>query len=178
MTGLLQTFAAAEPGGIAALGIDPLAILAQAVTFLTLFFLIKKFALSKIVDALEDRRKTIDKGVSLGIEMQAEKDRLDNEIEIMLQKARTEADKIIASSHEEAGAMIKEAEAAASQKADTILADAQARITDEMSKARKDLKKEMLELVSDATEVIIGEKLDARKDQALLARALVGRGEE
>ena len=58
--------AAEEPAGIAALGIDPLAILAQAGTFLVLFWVVKKFALNKISATLEERRKTIDQGVRLG----------------------------------------------------------------------------------------------------------------
>ena len=64
---LLTSFGAAEETkGIGALGIDALAILAQAATFLILFLIIKKFALEKIVATLEKRRKTIDDGVRLG----------------------------------------------------------------------------------------------------------------
>ena len=50
----------------------PLAILAQAATFLVLFFVIKKFALDGIVSTLEKRRKTIDDGVRLGREISAQ----------------------------------------------------------------------------------------------------------
>lgn len=175
MIGLLPTIlanTAEEPQGIAALGIDPWAILAQAITFLVLFFLIKRFALDKIVKTLEERRKTIDKGVTLGLEMEKEKDQLDEQVNKLLQKARAEADGIIAESQKEAGAIVQQAEDVASKKADDILADAQHRIEDDIERAKKDLKQEMVELVSQATGIIIREKVDAKKDAGLIERAL------
>ena len=172
-TQLLTVFAQGEESqGIAALGIDPLAILAQATTFLVLFLIIKKFALNKIVATLEKRRTTIDDGVRLGREMEAEKERLEERIEQALQKARMEADKVIAQSHEEAGAIVKQAEVNASQKVDNMLADAHNKIEEEIVKARVGLENEMRVLVAEATEVIIDEKLDAKKDASLLDRAL------
>lgn len=175
MIGLIPTIlanAAEEPQGIAALGIDPWAILAQAVTFLVLFWVIKKFALDKIVATLETRRKTIDKGVTLGLEMEKEKEQLDEKVEALLQKARREADKIIAESQTEAGAIIKEAEAAASRKADALMVEAHNRIEDDIQRAKKELKQEMVQLVGQATEAIIREKVDATKDARLIERVL------
>ncbi len=173
-THLITIFGAteAEPQGIAALGIDPLAILAQAATFLLLFFIIKKFALDKIVKTLEDRRRTIDDGVRLGREMEAEKERLNEAVDKKLQEARVEADKIIAVSHEEAGAIMREAQEAATRKADAILADAHAKIEEDIIKARAGLQKEIVSLVADATAVIVEEKIDAQKDMNMIERAL------
>lgn len=161
-----------EPQGIAALGIDPLAILAQAATFLVLFWVIKKFALDKIVATLEKRRQTIDDGVRLGREMEAEKERLDEKVAAALQKARAEADKVIAQGHEEAGEIISKAEADATRKVDAMLTDAHARIDEDIEKARANLEQEMRNLVAEATEMILEEKLDAKKDASLLSRAL------
>ncbi len=175
MTGLIPTiFAAsgAEPQGIAALGIDPWAILAQAVTFLVLFWIVKKFALDKIVATIEERRKTIDKGVTLGLKMEQEKEQLDEKVEAMLRKARLEADKVISQSEKDAGGIIKEAEITANKKADALMAEAHNRIEDDMQRAKRELKQEMVELVSAATETIIEEKVDATKDAKLIGKAL------
>ncbi|MDQ5886563.1 MAG: F-type H+-transporting ATPase subunit b [Patescibacteria group bacterium] len=171
---MLTQFAseAAEKEGIAVLGIDLKAILLQAGTFVLLYLIIKKFALRGIVDTLEKRRKTIDKGVSLGLEMQHAKAGFDKELKDMRHKARVEADKILATAHQEAGEIIKAGEASAAVKVDGILKDASARIEREMQTARKELRNEMLSLVSEATEVIISEKLDAKKDASLIERAL------
>jgi F-type H+-transporting ATPase subunit b len=176
---LLHVLAAAEqPSGISSLGIDPLAILAQGVTFLFLFWVIKKFALDKIVATLETRRKTIDDGVKLGQEMQNEKSRLQEQIDKALADARSEADKIIAAGNINAAELIKEAEAKAAAKLDSMLKDADARIEEEMKKARQALEQDMLSLVAQATEIIIGQKLDAKKDSQLIEKALQEAGHE
>lgn len=161
-------------GGIAALGVDGKALVLQIITFIVVFVLLKKFALDKIVQTLEERRKTIDAGVELGREMAQEKERLDEEVEKVLKKARIEADKIIAAGHVEVGTLLKEAEEVAARRTDGLLKDAHARIDDDISKARKALEKEMLQLVAEATEAIIGEKLDSDKDNALIEKTLHG----
>lgn len=158
--------------GIASLGIDIWAILAQATTFLVLFWIIKHFALEKIVQTLEDRRRTIDKGVRLGRQMQAEKDKLSQQIEAQLKKTRVEADNIIAQSREEAGGIIREAEEIAIRKANTLLADARAKIQEDIIEARQNLEKEVRQLVAEASAIIIQEKLDAKKDASMIEQAL------
>lgn len=163
-------------GGIAALGIDPWAILAQAVTFLLLFFIIKKFALEKIVKALEERRQTIDQGVHLGYKMAEEQTKLEEKIESELHNTREKADQIVAEAHKDAGDILRAAEDNATRKVDDMLAEAHVRIEDDMKKAQEALRQDMLGLVADATEVIIGEKLDRRKDEELIRKALTGGG--
>ena len=166
--------AAEEAEGIAALGLDPLAILAQAITFIVLFWIVKKFALDGIVNTLEERRKTIDKGVSLGLEMQEEKEQLNKRIEAELAKTRKEADQILADANKEAGSIVKAAETRASEKVDGMIADAHERIADDIRKAKKDLEAEVASLVAEATEVVLQEKIDRKKDEALITRALKG----
>lgn len=161
-----------EPEGIAALGIDPLAILAQAATFLLIFFLVKKYALNSIVNTLEKRRKTIDDGVRLGREMEAEKERLQETIAAELHKARVESDTIIATTKEEAAVMIRDAETTAQNKAEGILQDAHAKIEEDIAKARDSLEKDIRELVADATAVVLEQKIDAQKDSSLIERAI------
>jgi len=177
-TGLLLTqFAAveeaAQEGGLAVLGINPLALLLQLVTFVLLFFILKRFAFKAIIKMLEERRSTIDKGVDLGREMEVEKQQLDERVDKVLHQARADADKVIAASHQEAGGIIREAEAVSARKTDALLADAHAKIEEEIERARTGLEKEMLALVAEATEVLIGEKLDAKKDAGLIEQVLI-----
>lgn len=169
---LLASEAAAEKEGIAVLGIDPKAIVLQAGTFILLFLILKKFALRGIVDTLEKRRTTIDKGVALGIEMQSAKEKFDEELKGMQHEARKQADDILSQAQKDAAVLVKEGEAHAAKKVDDMLKDATARIEREMQTARKELRGEILSLVSEATEVIINEKVDAKKDASLIERAL------
>ncbi len=168
----LANTAAEEKTGIAVLGIDPKAIILQAGTFLLLFLIIRKFALKGIVEQLEQRRKTIDKGVELGLEMEKAKLEFDEHAKQLQREARGKADEIIAAAQNEAGAIVKQGEITATAKIDQMLRDAEGRIEREMNEARDGLRSEMLALVAEATEVIIDEKLDDKKDASLIERAM------
>lgn len=169
---LLITANSDSPQGIAALGIDPLAILAQASTFLLLFWVIKKFALNKIAETLERRQETIESGVRLGREMEAARERFDAQIEEELKKARIQADKIIAQSHADAGSIMREAEESATRKVSTMIADAHAKIEDDIQLARRGLEAEIRNLIAEASAALLDEKLDAQKDMNLIERAI------
>ncbi len=164
----------AEAEGIAALGLDGQAFLIQLISFLLVFYVLKRFVFAKVVKLLEDRRETIEEGMRLTTEMVAERDKLEKEVAASHTAARKEANEILARTHEQASVMIKDAEETAQAKADKIVADAKARIHEETVKARRKLEQEMVDLVIDATEKVSGEKLDAKKDAALIGRALKG----
>ena len=162
----------AQKSGLAVLGIDPLAFLLQLVTFLLLFILLKRFAFKKIIGMLEERRRTIDKGVELGRKMETEQQELQLRVDQALHEARLEADKIITAGRQEAAIIIRQAEESALRRADTMLAEAKARIQEDIERARLGLRKETADLVAEAVEVIIEERLDAKKDAGLIERAL------
>jgi F-type H+-transporting ATPase subunit b len=163
---------AAETQGIGALGIDPVAILLQSGTFLILFFLIKKYALDKIVTGLDERRQKIEQSLAEAEELEKRNASAQADTAALLKEARTEADMIIAKAHEEAGIMVKEAEEAAQKRSDKVVADAEDKLAREVAKAKKDLRGELANLVADATEVIIQEKMTADKDKALIEKTI------
>lgn len=175
-----ETGQAAEAGqesasGIGALGISPGAFLIQLITFLLVFLLLKKFAFGPIVRLLEERRKTIDEGVKMGTTMAKEREKMEAELAKAMTQARHDADKVVATAHKEAREVLREAEKNAQRKAETILADAEARIHEESQQARRKLERDIVGLVSEATEAIVEEKVDAQKDAALIDKALKGR---
>lgn len=161
-----------EAGGISALGLDPFALLAQTITFLVLFWVIKKFALEKIVNTLEERRKKIDDSVRLGEELEAERGVLQMKVEKALKEARSRADEIVAEAHHEAGEIAKQSEEEAAARVSRLLDEAHQRIEDDMARARTQLEKDMLRLVADATSIILEEKIGPEKDEQLIKKAL------
>lgn len=158
--------------GIGALGVDGKAFIIQLVSFVLAFLVLKKWAFGPIVHMMEQRRQTIENGVTLGEKMKKDQAALEAQVAETLQKARQEADSIIGQAHETSRQTVREAEAQARDKAAGILAEAEDRIKTETSRARKKLEGELIGLISDATEAIIGEKVDAKKDAALIDRAL------
>ena len=158
--------------GLGSLGIDGRAFIIQLVTFLLAFWVLKHWAFGPIIKLMEQRRKTIEDGVALGEQMQKERVELEAKVAQELRKARTEADGIVTEAQESAREVIREAETAAHDKAEAIIAEAKQRTVQEVARARKQLEGELVELISEATEAIIEEKVDPQKDAALIDKAL------
>ncbi len=160
--------------GLGSLGVDGKAFIIQLVTFVLAFLVLKRYAFEPISKLLEQRRKIIEEGVSLGEQMKKDKAALEAKISETLADARVEADSLIAEAHDAGRQAIRDAEEKASAKAAVIIKEGEERAVNEMARARKKLESEIVGLVSDATEVIIGEKVDAAKDAALIDKALKG----
>lgn len=175
MIHLLTTFAAegAESAvGIAKLGINGKALLIQLITFALVYVVLRRFAFAKIIAVLQQRRETIENGVRLGEEMQKERAVLDTKVKAALAEARKQADSIVADANDAAASTVRAAEEKAQVKAEAIISEAHARTEQDAQKIRKQLEHEVVALVSEATEAIIDEKLDDKKDAALISRVL------
>lgn len=166
----------AESSGIGALGVDGKAFIIQLVTFVIAFWVLQRYAFKPILKVMEQRRQTIESGVALGEEMQKKQAQLEKQVDATLAKARVDADGIIADARDAAKVAAADIETKAKARADGLVASAEDRIEQETKRARQKLEKELVGLVSEATEAIIGEKVDAKKDAQLIDRALKGRG--
>jgi F-type H+-transporting ATPase subunit b len=165
-------YAADTTSGIGALGLSGSSLLIQLVTFLLAYLVLRKYAFKPILRVLQERREVIESGVKLGEEMQKERAALEAKVAKELQEARGRADGIVAEAHDAAQAAIRAAEDKARQKADNILKDAAAQTKQDAARVRAQLEKEVVGLISDATEAIIDEKLDDKKDAALINKVL------
>ncbi len=176
MTHLL--FAAESSSGIGALGISLSAFIIQLLTFVLVFMLLKKYAFAPIIKLLQDRRKVIDDGVKMGETLAKEQTKFDTKLAETMSKAREEADHIIATGNKEARELVREAEKTAHRKADSILADAEIKIHEESERAKRALEKDIVNLVSEATEAIVGEKIDPKKDADIIDKILKERAKK
>jgi F-type H+-transporting ATPase subunit b len=163
---------ASSSSGIGALGLDGKAFIIQLITFVLAFLVLQRWAFKPIIRIMEQRRKTIEEGVSLGEEMRKERTELDAKVSEELKEARKQADGIVTEAQETARELTREAEVKARKKADLIVDEAKARTDQDVARARKQLESEVINLISDATEAIIGEKIDASKDSALIEKAI------
>ncbi len=161
--------------GIGALGFSVSSFVIQIITFILVFLVLRKWAFKPILKVLNERRELIENGVTLGQEMALEKKQLEAKIDKTLHETRVKADDIISAAQQDARAVITAAEEAAKVKAEQIMTDAEARIKQETAKAWKDLQKDLSSLISEATEAIIDEKVDTKKDIELIDKALAAR---
>ena len=128
------------------LGINPVLLVAQIVSFLILFFVFKKFLYVKIIEALEERRNNIKKTFSDKEELEK---KLKN-IEIELEEKRKETllwrKGIETETHKEAQKIREEIVSKAADEGDRELQKARGRIKLESIQAKKDITSEVKDL--------------------------------
>jgi len=170
----LLTYFAADSSGPAALGISAQSFVIQLLTFLIVFLALRKWAFKPIIKMLNERKDVIENGVALGEKMQAQEAETEAKVAEKLHAARRQADSILADAESEARQKIQSAEEAAKVRADTVVKEAEAQIKQASERERKRLEKEVVELVSEVSEAVIQEKVDAKKDAALIDKSLKG----
>lgn len=174
------TFFAAEEtaekaSGLGALGVSFGAFIVQLITFVLVFLILKRFVFNRVSKILEERRKVIEDGVRLGRKLEKEQENLDKKVAEVTREARHEADKIIANANKESREILRDAEKAAQRKTETMIADVEARLEEDKKQAMKKLEKDIVGLVSEATETIVHEKVDPKKDSELIDKAIKGK---
>lgn len=176
MQDILLTFAATEAAKdeslFGALGIDLRILILQIVAFAILVWLLGKYVYPLLLKAIDKREAAIADSVNAAAEAEAKAESSQAEIAQMLKDARKEAAEIVDIAHKDAAAQIKEAEDKAGKRAEQIIADARKQLDRDIVKAREQLKQDTAELVALATEKIIREKIDPKKDKQLIETAL------
>lgn len=162
----------ASPGLLQALGIDGKLLIEQALAFLILVAVLGKFVYPALIKAIDQRRDQIEAGQKEAKEAAEALAKAEAKVADMLADARKQADEVIARSHKEGASMVAEAEEKAKTRAEQIVKDARTQLDAEVAKARQALKKDTIELVALATEKVVKEKLDDRKDSQLITEAL------
>lgn len=168
---IVTTFADSS-SGISALGFSGSSFLIQLITFLLAYLVLRRYAFGPIIKVMRARKETIENGVKLGEQLKQEQAELEQKSEQVIHEARSRADGIIAAANETGREVIKEAEDKAKTKASLIVEEAESRIEQDTARARIKLEKEIVGLVSDVTEAVIHEKVDATKDGQLIERAI------
>jgi F-type H+-transporting ATPase subunit b len=144
------------------------------ITFLILFFLLKKFAWKPILGAVHDRETSIKSALDSAEAARREMENLQADNERILQEARTERDSIIKEARSMKDKMIADASDEAQAKADQIIKQAQAAILSEKQAAIADIKNQVANLSIDISEKVVREELSNKEKQAKLVEDMLG----
>lgn len=166
------THAAEQAGGLSALGLNWQSFLFQLITFVIVLLILRQFVFKKLVKTLEDRRQAVEQSLSHAAETEKRLKTTETTIVKMLEDARAQAGDIVDLGHKEAALLVEDAQKKAALRAERLVADAKVQMDAQITKARQELKAETAQLVAKATEHIIKEKLDPKKDAALIAESL------
>jgi F-type H+-transporting ATPase subunit b len=155
------------------LGIDWKLLIAQIINFLVLLFVLYKFAYGPILAMLDKRTRKIEKGLKDADEAKKQLEVGQKKQEEILKKARHEAKDIVEKARSQAEKAKEEIADEAKVQGQKIIADARVQIEQEKKKTIQEIKAEVGSLVVAATEKIVGEKIDAKKDKEIIEKSLI-----
>lgn len=173
---ILTTVATAETAEKAnlfsSLGIDWKLLVLQTIAFLILLVVLRKWVYPPLVAMLDKRDADLKASADAAQEAKQAADRAESEVASLLQEAKHEAADIVATAKAEATAMVDAAEEKSKKKSEALLAAAQTDIENEVKAARDQLRNEMIDLVSLATEKVVGKTVSAKVDSDMIAQSI------
>ena len=153
-------------------GIDWKLLLAQAVNFFILLFLLKKFAYRPLLEIMKKRRLEIEQGLEFSEKARVELRNIGVAREVELKKARGEALAIISTAEDSGkqrkGEIVQEAQ----RKVEGVVADAKRLIEEEKAKMGEMVVKDARILIQQGLEKVLGKMLPEEKNQPLIEEAL------
>ncbi len=164
----LASSAAESKDIFTSLGIDWTLLAVQMVAFLILVALLGKYVYPVFTKVIDERQEQIEASTKAAEAAQEHAETAQVEVEKLLATARKEAKEIVATAKLEASSSLEAAEKKATSRAQKIVDTAHEQIQKDILAAKKALHNETLELVAVATEKIIGQKMDAKTDKALI----------
>jgi F-type H+-transporting ATPase subunit b len=159
-------------GGLGAFHLNVKDFIIQLITFLLVLLVFRKWVVPKLIATMDLRQKTLEQSLENAKATEAALARAEAKAEEILASTRSKADAALAEARKGASAIIAEGETAASARAAMIVKEAEERLGHERDRLHAELSKELAGLVADATEKVLGKKVNEREDRALIEQSL------
>ena len=157
---------------LAHLGVNWKLLIAQAINFAILFFVLKRFAFAPIIALLRKRKTEIEKGFQLRNEAEAHMKRIEEIGERELGEARAHALQIVGEGEAQAKKRKEEIAQDAAKKSEAIIIDAKRIIRQEQGKAEEEIAEHAEQLISRGLVAVLGKLSPERRDRELIREAL------
>jgi F-type H+-transporting ATPase subunit b len=145
----------------------------QALIFLAVFFILRKFAWKPIISGLSERENDIESALKMAEETRAEMAKLKADNENLLAQARLERDQIIKEAKEASNNLIEQAKQKATTEGSRILGDARDAMQQEKVAMMASIRKDVAELSVEIAEKILRRELSDKKTQQALVSDLI-----
>jgi|WetSurMetagenome_2_1015567.scaffolds.fasta_scaffold144301_3 F-type H+-transporting ATPase subunit b len=157
-----------KKGGL--LDVSPGLIIWTAITFITLLFILKKFAWKPILGALEERENYIKESLEKSEKARDEAEKLLQENKANLAKAEEDAQKVIAQAREMAEKLLNQKTSESEAKVKKMMEDAQTEIKRKTEESFDALKNQVAIIAVEAAEKILRENLDKDKQTKIVSK--------
>lgn len=137
----------------------------MVVSFLIVFFLLKKFAWTPILQMLKERETSIETALQSAEKAKLEMASLQANNEQLIQEAKAERDAILKAARDAKDQMIAEAKTKATEEADRLIKIARENINNEKMAAITDLKNQVANLSVEIAEKLIKVELANKESQ-------------
>ena len=144
---------------------DPGLIIWTTIIFTLLLMVLKKFAWMPILNAVDERNKSIEEALKSADKAKEEMALLNADNEKILNEARLQRDALLKEAREIKEGIIKDAKEKANKEADKILTSANEQIANEKMKAITELKNSVAVLSIDIAEKVLKRELKEKTNQ-------------
>ncbi len=158
-------------GIVETFGIDWPMLVAQAINFLIVAFIIWKFAFKNILSTIKEREKQISDSLKNADRIKLELEETEKQQQETLQEASLEAKKTISSAQEQAKALIESLKEDARKQAEEIIAKAKVSMEQEREHVLREAREEIAALVVLTTEKVLSKYLSAEEKERFSQQA-------
>ncbi len=145
----------------------------QALIFLAVFFILRKFAWKPIISGLNERENDIDSALRMAEETRAEMAKLKADNENLLVQARAERDQIIREAKDASNNLIEQAKQKATAEGNRILEDAREALQQEKVAMMATIRQDVAQLSLEIAEKVLRRELSDKKTQQELVSSLI-----
>ncbi|MCE7033067.1 F0F1 ATP synthase subunit B [Lysobacter sp. GX 14042] len=145
-----------------------LTLIAQALAFAALIWLIATFIWPPLLNAIEERQKKIAEGLAAAERSQKDLAQAQEQVDAAMRDARTKANEVIDQAHQRASQIIEQARNEAVAEATRQKELAQAEIDVAANRAREQLRQQVAVLAVTGAEKVLRREIDAGAHKALL----------
>lgn len=158
-------------GIVETFGIDWPMLIAQAINFLIVAFIIWKFAFQKILSTIKEREKQISDSLKNADRIKLELEETEKQQQETLQEASLEAKKTISSAQEQAKAFIESQKEDARKHAEEIIVKAKLAMEQEREQVLREARDEIASLVVLTTSKVLSRELSEDEKESFTSRA-------
>lgn len=153
-------------------GVQPLLLLAQAVNFLVLLYILKRLLYKPILKVLEERKRTIEESLNNAEEIKRKLEETAEEEQKRILAAAREGEKIIKEAQDAGVLLIEESKKRAESLYQEILDQAHSQVKADREKMMQEMREHLSEFVMIAMEKVAGKAFDRSKQKKLVDDAV------